>query len=334
MPAQLPPPDRRRYAPLTPSPLNPNTYLNVTKIRQQQQQQSTLGAKPPNGNPSSLPQQYAALAHANPTERLVRQKAAAAWRCETLRHYVLLRPRPGSEHTLNNHHHLIDFAVNPPPAPINNHNHNHNHNYNNHPSSSNNQKYNNKTPPSPEHGPSRIPTPQANHAWAAPPPTHHYHHQTPPPTPYADHADPADDDISGDIGLGINPGGYRDNDSGSSFPLTSPLLSPTLLLLGGSGSGTSSGSGSSGSGSGGMVLPFHAGSSSVKQRAGRRRVGAGKGGGGGGGVVGVRRVLVVVALFLGMGLVHGLVSAFGSGGGRGGGGGGNEGGRPPPPAER
>jgi hypothetical protein len=53
---------------------------------------------------------------------------------------------------------------------------------------------------------------------------------------------------------------------------------------------------------------------------GKRRHGKG-----GGAVIMARRVLVVVALFLGLGLVHGLVSAFASGGG-----GGAVGGRPPP----
>ncbi|KAH6632758.1 hypothetical protein F5144DRAFT_651256 [Chaetomium tenue] len=322
MPAQ-PPPDRRRYAPLVPSPLNPNTYLNAIKVRQQQQQrQSTLRAKPPNANPSSLPQQYAALAHASPNERLVRQKAAAAWRCETLRHYVLLKPHPGAEHfRSSNHHHLIDFAANPPPTPTSsnpghsNHGHNnHEHNNSRHNSDSNGPKT--KTPPSPPTSPTAQPRPQ-------PSPTRVW---LPAPTPYTDHTpNTFDEDISSDIGLGITPEpeGYHDHDNDSnnegSFPLTSPLLSPTLLLLGGSGSG-------SGSGSGGMVLPLHGGPL-VKKRAGRRRVGGGGSGGGGGvgkGGVGVRRVMVVVALFLGMGLVHGLVSAFGSAGG---------GGRPPP-AER
>lgn len=87
--------------------------------------------------------------------------------------------------------------------------------------------------------------------------------------------------------------------------------------------GVGVGAGAGASGSGGMVLPLHGGPL-VKKRAGRRRVGGGGGGVGvGKGGVGVRRVMVVVALFLGMGLVHGLVSAFGSAGdGR------------PPPAER
>lgn len=342
MPAQ-PAPDRRRYAPLTPSPLNPNTYLDVTKIRQQQQRhQSTLRAKPPNANPSSLPQQYAALANASPTERLVRQKAAAAWRCETLRHYVLLKPQSGSGHARSNHHHLIDFAVNSPPTPTNgSHNHNHNQNHHNsHPNSGGNNN-NNRPPPSPTTSqpnprlsPSPPPTPPPpRHVWPPFPTLHNHNHNHHPPTPSAGHAFSSSDDVLGDIGLGINNldgRGYRDLDldpdnnndgdgDGGSFPLTSPLLSPTALLLSG------------GPSSGGMVLPLHVHAGAVKQRAGRRRVGGGgggigkNGGGfGGGGVVGVRRVLVVVVLFLGVGLVHGLVSAFGSGGGGGG----------PPPAER
>ncbi|KAK4040760.1 hypothetical protein C8A01DRAFT_15417, partial [Parachaetomium inaequale] len=90
-PSPPPPGERRRYAPLTPSPLNPNTYLaNINnKIRPQQEHPASTTTKannktqkpdPTTQNPSTLPQKYAALAHASPTQRLLRQKAAAAWR--------------------------------------------------------------------------------------------------------------------------------------------------------------------------------------------------------------------------------------------------------------
>ncbi|AEO60560.1 hypothetical protein MYCTH_2316158, partial [Thermothelomyces thermophilus ATCC 42464] len=78
--------DQRRYRPLTPSPLNPNTYLNGDRDHQGQQRPQW-----PNGtsrrplkvvrcNTSSrIAQRYAALANESPTQRLLRQKAAAAW---------------------------------------------------------------------------------------------------------------------------------------------------------------------------------------------------------------------------------------------------------------
>ncbi|KAK4245151.1 hypothetical protein C7999DRAFT_34491 [Corynascus novoguineensis] len=89
------PPDQRRYAPLTPSPLNPNTYLNIDQGQQDQHHpaypKKTTRRSPKLGHhnhnhSSRLAQKYAALAQESPTQRLLRQKAAAAWRlAETLR---------------------------------------------------------------------------------------------------------------------------------------------------------------------------------------------------------------------------------------------------------
>lgn len=114
MASYIHPLDRRRYIPLTPSPLNPNTYfdidLDIDEAQQQNEQppqhqysrresnrssrrtKSHTNANPSSSrnaksNPQTLAQRYAALASESPTQRLLRQKAAAAWRSETLRHH-------------------------------------------------------------------------------------------------------------------------------------------------------------------------------------------------------------------------------------------------------
>lgn len=88
------PPEKRRYAPLTPSPLNPNLYVDHPRRQLKTTAPSSRNKRPtrPKSAPSKLQQKYAALAHESPTQRLLRQKAAAAWRSETLRQYVLLAP--------------------------------------------------------------------------------------------------------------------------------------------------------------------------------------------------------------------------------------------------
>ncbi|KAK4142349.1 uncharacterized protein C8A04DRAFT_13270, partial [Dichotomopilus funicola] len=107
MASYIHPLDRRRYIPLTPSPLNPNTFLDIEldiddaqEQNEQPQRQhhsrresnissrrtkSHPGANPSSNrnaksNPQTLAQRYAALASESPTQRLLRQKAAAAWR--------------------------------------------------------------------------------------------------------------------------------------------------------------------------------------------------------------------------------------------------------------
>ncbi|KAK4125463.1 hypothetical protein N657DRAFT_678581 [Parathielavia appendiculata] len=92
--------ENRRYTPLTPSPLNPNTpsiHLRTTQ-RHHRPRTTAAAVPPPPSNttnnrirptllkPSSSPanrtqQRYARLlAHDSPTQRLLRQKAATAWR--------------------------------------------------------------------------------------------------------------------------------------------------------------------------------------------------------------------------------------------------------------
>ncbi|KAL2138057.1 hypothetical protein VTI28DRAFT_7571 [Corynascus sepedonium] len=95
-------PDQRRYTPLTPSPLNPNTYLNIDQGRQDRHHPAypkrTTRRSPKLGHhnhnhSSKIAQKYAALAQESPTQRLLRQKAAAAWRlAETLRSHEGLVP--------------------------------------------------------------------------------------------------------------------------------------------------------------------------------------------------------------------------------------------------
>ncbi|GAB1316725.1 hypothetical protein MFIFM68171_06935 [Madurella fahalii] len=87
------PEKRRYYAPFTPSPLNPNTHLDTPR-----QAKSTSKPKPTTAPSQSRPKRkshrppkpaHRTARYASPTQLLLRQKAAAAWRSETLRHHVL-----------------------------------------------------------------------------------------------------------------------------------------------------------------------------------------------------------------------------------------------------
>lgn len=91
-------PEKRLYAPLTPSPLNPNTYHHYHQHapNNQSKNQTTTQIRYSSSNRRSrskpklhLPKNYP-LHSASPTEQLLRQKAAAAWRSATLRSEVLL----------------------------------------------------------------------------------------------------------------------------------------------------------------------------------------------------------------------------------------------------
>ena len=91
-------PEKRLYAPLTPSPLNPNTYHHYHHHApdSQPKNQTTTQIRYSSSNRRSrskpklhLPKNYH-LYNASPTEQLLRQKAAAAWRSATLRSEVLL----------------------------------------------------------------------------------------------------------------------------------------------------------------------------------------------------------------------------------------------------
>ncbi|KAL2137255.1 hypothetical protein VTI74DRAFT_6466 [Chaetomium olivicolor] len=96
------PHEKHQYAPLKPSPLNPNTYLDNIHPHSPHQGSRPLtssSTKPnlhpqPHGQHPRLPRIPANLNQASPTERLLRQKAAAAWRSETLRHHVLSQSSP------------------------------------------------------------------------------------------------------------------------------------------------------------------------------------------------------------------------------------------------
>lgn len=84
----------RYYAPLTPSPLNPNIRRDDAPQPSVTTTPIPAAAQAPSSRPpkrrSSLPPNPGARrpadCYASPTEYLLRQKAAAAWRSETLRH--------------------------------------------------------------------------------------------------------------------------------------------------------------------------------------------------------------------------------------------------------
>ncbi|KAL2169792.1 hypothetical protein VTG60DRAFT_5610 [Thermothelomyces hinnuleus] len=117
--------DQRRYAPLSPSPLNPNnTYLNSNRDHQGQQrpQWPNRTSRQPlkvvlYNNSSRIAQRYAALANESPTQRLLRQKAAAAWQLtgalQARRHQAPPEPQrsvhfetgPELHHHYHHHHH-------------------------------------------------------------------------------------------------------------------------------------------------------------------------------------------------------------------------------------
>jgi hypothetical protein len=135
--------------------------------------------------------------------------------------------------------------------------------------------------------------------------------------PIPDEEEQGDDAEGGDIGLGISIGSGADGGGGGGEEATG-ADAPGYPYRDGfcAGVGDDGFSLERAGSRDGLLLPLHAAGA---KRAGRRHVRGGDGlGGGGGGGVTMRRFLFMVALFLGMGLVHGLVSAFGSVGGGGG----------------
>ncbi|KAK4240367.1 hypothetical protein C8A03DRAFT_31502 [Achaetomium macrosporum] len=79
----LPPREKGRYAPLTPTPLNPNTYY-FDSAHPGGSQRPTIHPpkrrKPLQHHPARPPQRYASLLSESPTQRLLRQKVLGAWR--------------------------------------------------------------------------------------------------------------------------------------------------------------------------------------------------------------------------------------------------------------
>ncbi|KAK3307604.1 uncharacterized protein B0T15DRAFT_183822 [Chaetomium strumarium] len=81
-PSSSPPREKRRYAPLKPSPLNPNTYYfdSARHGGSAGRTKPTRRSKLHQPHPARFPQRYAVLLSESPTQRLLRQKALAAWR--------------------------------------------------------------------------------------------------------------------------------------------------------------------------------------------------------------------------------------------------------------
>ncbi|KAL2148569.1 hypothetical protein VTH82DRAFT_2123 [Thermothelomyces myriococcoides] len=116
-------PDQRRYAPLTPSPLNPNTHLDRSRDHRGQQRPQRPNRTPRpslkdvHNNPSRIAQRYAALASDSPAQRLLRQKAAMAWQLSGAPQARRHQTHPGSQrsvrfeiggelhHSRHHHHH-------------------------------------------------------------------------------------------------------------------------------------------------------------------------------------------------------------------------------------
>ncbi|KAK4099333.1 hypothetical protein N658DRAFT_508777 [Parathielavia hyrcaniae] len=383
-PRPIPPqPENRRYAPLTPSPLNPNTpstYLRTIQQHRRRPRTTTTAAAvaapllPPSNsnsniktrptlpNPSHSPanrtqQRYAQLlAHESPTRRLLRQKAAAAWqRSEVLR--------------LHHHHH---------------------HHHQNHtPYDQGCPDCQGQCQPEPYQPPH--PNPDAARGTAAAggrgrgaggrgatPSCSHHHPATAsagtPASASGTVVDPDHDHISSGGGGSGSDGGWEADDLLIATPLTDtdrdaaghakpgeeevgtgaeegeendiPGRDGGLLMKGdncrernGSGSDLAmldwpGGSGERGrggtawGGGGGCVHGFEGGPLGARLGAVHFRGGkAWRTRGSGGGTL--RRMLIVVAVVMGLGLVHGLASAFGNWNG-----GGGVGGRPPSPPGR
>ncbi|KAK4158290.1 hypothetical protein C8A00DRAFT_28797 [Chaetomidium leptoderma] len=296
------PSNRRRHAPLTPSPLNPNnttstttTHLNSTKTRRHQPSKTSNTPNPSSSSNPSLAQKYALLVHASPTERLLRQKAALAWRSETLRQQP--QPQPSSTAVSSN--------------------------------SDNNRRY--------HHHPAT--TTAAFLAGQKRRADGEKQQQQQHPALHRHHLRLGGGWEDVDLVVSVpeselwdsrSAGEEEEEEEGGGIGLTATIIpatkTTTTTIIAGGGKPPADASGlrfegfirfDDGYGDGIDVSRPLMRAGMDRVRGGRRRC-HGRGAVGGG--ITVRRVVVVVVVFLGLGLVHGLVRAFGTGGGGVGGG--------------
>ena len=111
-PSSRSPPSGRLYTPLTSSPLNPDQKTSSPNPRQQARRTTTPATPPRTSNPTGATpltpsiRHAAALVRGSPTECLLRHKAALAWRAETtLRHHHHVAVCQAEEDYRRHHYH-------------------------------------------------------------------------------------------------------------------------------------------------------------------------------------------------------------------------------------